>query len=673
MSHYAQPSARAQIIEARTYLRPLNAEGTIFETPDQAVERIIWHQAWLWERAKGAPLSKDQHDELTELATLLLDRRVNVSGRTRWLGGTEISRRIESTMFNCSYTDVRTVHDVVDVLWLLLQGCGVGFRPVVGALNGFANNMKVEVVRSVRGPYERGKEENEETFVDGVWTIKVGDSSQAWAKSVGKLVAGKFHAQVLRLDLSEIRGPGGRLRSYGWISSGDTQIAKAYEAIAALLNKRAGILLTRMDILDLVNWMGTILSSRRSAEIALFAYDEPETDTFISAKKCHTDYIKAANWDAPFPEPQRAMSNNSVLFYHKPTKYELRRLFKRMAEAGGSEPGFFNAEAAMKRAPWFRGTNPCGEILLGHQGFCNLCETVLHRFNGEEEALDRAHWIIARANYRQTCVNLKDDILQESWNQLNEFLRLCGVGVTGVVAWEHQNNPKAWQDLRQVAQRGADSMADELGLPRSKAITTLKPSGTQSKAAGIVGMECPEGIHKPLGRYLFNNVRFSVHDPIVAKLRTAGYHDFPDTNDETGVIVRLPVEYNGIEFDVVDGIEVNNETALSQLARYKMLMDHYVDHNASITVSYSPDEVPGIIDWLMENWDTYVGVSFLYRNDITKTAADLGYAYLPQEVVSKETYDAYVSLLSNVNLNDIASEEVIDSEMSCPGGACPMR
>ena len=103
---YAAPSARAQIIEARTYLRPTNPEGTEFESPDQAVERIIWHQGWLWERAKGAPLSKAEHEELTELAHLLLDRRVNVSGRTRWLGGTEISRKVEdrkSTRLNSSH------------------------------------------------------------------------------------------------------------------------------------------------------------------------------------------------------------------------------------------------------------------------------------------------------------------------------------------------------------------------------------------------------------------------------------------------------------------------------------------------------------------------------------------------------------------------------------------
>ena len=59
---------------------------------------------------------------------------------------------------------------------------------------------------------------------------------------------------------------------------------------------------------------------------------------------------------------------------------------------------------------------------------------------------------------------------------------------------------------------------------------------------------------------------------------------------------------------------------------------------------------PAIIDWLLNNWDCYVGVSFLFRNDPTKNAEDLGYAYLPQEVTTKEAYDAYVSQLERDRL-----------------------
>jgi hypothetical protein len=1006
----AIPSARAQIVEARTYLRPLDDEGTIFETPEQAADRIIGHQRWLWERAKGGmrrvtevsalpPLKFDdpvgyrvedgwvmiqltdaEEAELQELKNLFLDRKLTVAGRTRWLGGTAIAKERESSNFNCSFLEVRSVHDIVDATWLLLQGCGVGFRPVIGTLNGFAQPMEIEVVRSQRGPYEKGPENNVETFdpVTKTWTIKVGDSSSAWAKSAGKLVAGKYHAKKLVLDFSLVRGGGGRLKNYGWISSGDAQIAKAYLAIAQILNGAAGRLLTRIEILDILNWLGTILSSRRSAEIAVLAHGEPEWQDFALAKK--------DMWTTG--RDHRQMSNNSIMFYQKPTKYQLSRIFKMMMDAGGSEPGFINAQAAMKRAPWFKGVNPCCEIMLGDRSFCvaentplitrkglvnigdavgeeievwngrrwaavapfktgtadkllrvtfgdgsyldvtpehrffvadrfsapnyvevlakdldthskymlhtepftieytggesvphaytigfyvgdgygnhinvysekkrklplsgnwaadghqngkpkwrlsglpfdwseatglrsdlspvfgwspdsiisfisgladadgsnttsggiriyqgsenfvrqlqllltkvgirssvcfmssdqtnlgkrnkpiwyvsitdtqklachrlvcdrsgfgkknrhqtivsvtpldgthpsfcfhepettkavfgnsltgqcNLVETVLPRFNDAVEGLHRAHRLVARANYRQTCVNLDDGVLQRSWHELNEFLRLCGVGVTGVVSWDHWRDPAAWEDLRNIAVNGTHSMADELGLPRAKAVTTVKPSGTQSKALGIVGHEVPEGIHMPIGRFIFNRIRFSAHDPIINKLREANYAIEPDPSDPTGVLAVIPVEFAGIKFDTVqvgdETIEVNNESAIAQLDRYKLLMDNYVDHNASITVSYDPEEVPEIVDWLMANWDTYVGVSFIYRQDATRTAADLGYKYLPQTLVSEKTYRAYADNLLPVNLSENAAAEMLADSMECAGGACPVR
>jgi ribonucleoside-triphosphate reductase len=278
-------------------------------------------------------------------------------------------------------------------------------------------------------------------------------------------------------------------------------------------------------------------------------------------------------------------------------------------------------------------------------------------------------------NYRQTCVDLRDGVLQSSWHELNQFLRLCGVGVTGIVQWEEAETPAAWDDLRYWAQKGANSMADELGLPRSKAITTVKPSGTLSKI-----MDTTEGVHKPMAKYIFNNVMFSKHDKLVPLLRAAGYRVMEHPLDDTGVLVTLPVAYENVEFDEVvvtrDGrdvvLQVNKESAVSQLNRYKLLMGNYVDHNCSITVSYDPSEIPAITEWLYNNWDHYVGVSWLLRNDPTKTAADLGYPYLPQEAVTQEAYEAYVRTLVEVDIDRANSFEEVQSE-ECSMGVCPVR
>ena len=273
------PSTRAQVITRRTYNRPLNAEGTKFETWEQTIGRVIAHQKWLWERAKGETrLTDEEWNELAELQELLIERKVCVAGRTLWLGDTEISRRRESSMFNCSFTIVETVYDCVDILWLLLQGCGVGFKPITGTLNGFYKPISDIRVIHTKRTEKGGREENLETWDPDtqVWTISVGDSAESWARSIGKLLAGKYPAKTLVLDFSQIRPAGERLKGYGWISSGSDAIGKAYQEIAEILNLRAGNLLRRMDILDIINWLGTVLSSRRSAEIALFDYGYPE-------------------------------------------------------------------------------------------------------------------------------------------------------------------------------------------------------------------------------------------------------------------------------------------------------------------------------------------------------------------------------------------------------------
>lgn len=653
-----QQSLRSKLITRRTYNRPLDEAGKVFETFEQTVDRVIGHQEWLWYRAKNDPsLIVDGAiiHELRELRQLMLDRKVLMSGRTLWLGGTDVAKRREASQFNCSFTNVETIYDIVDVLWLLMQGCGVGFRPVVGQLTGFQKPIKeIEVIRSTRTT-KGEKQHNTETFKDGVWTIQVGDSAEAWSKSIGKLVSHKFPADKLVLDFSQIRPAGERLKGYGWISSGDESIATAYVNIVNILNRRAGSLLTRIDILDLVNWLGTVLSSRRSAEIALFEYGEAEWEEFAVAKR---------EWWVN--NVQRAQSNNSLLFKHKPSLAQLQDIFSLMVESGGSEPGFINGEAACKRAPWFKGVNPCAEILLGNKSFCNLTEVDVAKFKGDSAGLRRAIHLAARANYRQTCVNLRDGILQEGWHLNNEFLRLCGVGLTGIVRRPDLQSYD-YSELQRTATSGAYGMADELGLPRPKNVTTIKPSGTLSKV-----MDTTEGVHKPLGKYIFNNVNFGRHDPLIPLCRAAGYKVIDNPSDPEAVLITFPVKWEDVPFDRVNGVEVNIESAKSQLERYKMLMQNWCQQNVSATISYSVEEVPEIIDWLLDNWDVYVGVSFLFRADPTKSAKDLGYLYLPQEVVTKEAYDAYVAVIQPIEL-DKANDIDADLEDECAGGACPIR
>ena len=676
-------STRAEIITRRTYCRPL--EDGKYETWEQVIDRVIGHQKWLWERAlthkkhSGIPLrdltpdmlewvrlNDEQIQELQELHSLMLSRKALPSGRTLWLGGTDISKTRESSQFNCSHTVVETVYDLVDSFWLLLQGCGLGATPRIGTLVGFRKKIpNITVIRSERSGKEKGIENNEESFIDGIWTIQVGDSAEAWAKALGKLMAGKYKAHTLILDFSEIRGAGFRLKSYGWLSSGDEAISKAFPAIAEIMNKRAGSLLRKVDLVEVLNHIGTVLSSRRSAEIMLINYGDEEWKEFAKLKSdCYIEGKK-----------HKQQSNNSLVFTSKPKREQLVEIFDMMIESGGSEPGMYNLETAIKRAPYAVGVNPCAEILLGNKGFCNLVEIDVGKFKGDQAGLHNSTTLIARCNYRQTVVDLRDGILSEAWHLNNEFLRLCGVGITGISKRDDMTEYD-WKNLKYSAVTAARGMAKELGTEYPKNCTTVKPSGTLGKI-----MDTTEGVHKAEGKYLFNWINFSKHDPIIDKLLDSNYNAMENPSDSTGMLVCLPVKFDNVEFSKVeierkDGtkeiMEVNLESALEQLARYKKIQLYYCDQNVSNTIYYRPEEKDDIVDWLLDNWDVYVGVSFLFKNDPTVSAGDLGFAYLPQEYVTESTYTEYVSQLKEINWNDTDSDEELEDD-GCASGFCPTK
>lgn len=669
-------STRAQVVTRRTYCRPKNVEGTEFESWEEVITRVISHQRWLWERAlthKVMPdmplhditedldewvvLNKTQEEELEQLKQLMLDRKVAVSGRTFWLGGTDIGKKIEASQFNCAALNIETVYDIVDAFWLLLNGAGVGFRPVAGTLTGFNKPIKnIQIIRS-KGSNIKGREHNVEEWdsISKTWTISVGDSAIAWAKFIGKLLAGKHNADTLILDFSEIRKAGLRLKNYGWISQGDKGLASASEKIFHILNSRSDSLLTATDILDITNLLGTILSTRRSAQIAVYNYEDPEWVDFTQFKN---NMFENGN-------SHRTQSNNSLYFKSRPEKSVLTKLFEQVM-AGGGEPGIINGETMSKRSPWASLTNPCGEILLpASGGFCCLTTINLSKFNSNISELLQAAKLITRANYRQTVVDFRDGILQEKWHLNNEHLHLCGVSMMGVV--DSPMQPYDYSRLERMITASGYAMAEELNKPYPKQLTTLKPEGTISKC-----YDSTEGMHKPLGKYIFNNVAFSVHDPLVDVLKKANYRVFTHPYDPTAMLATLPIKYDNVSFDIVNGKIVNYESALDQLNRYKMLMQYYAHQNVSCTISYDPSEADDIVDWIYHNWDNYVAVSFLIRNDPSKTAKDLGYPYLPQEVVTKEDYEEYVKQLEPIDLDSISVDDSI-LESDCVGGACPIR
>lgn len=656
-------AVRSQVVNLRTYCRPLDESGTAFETFDMQVHRVMGHQRRLREEA-GMQVDEA---EMLELEGLIRRRLVSVAGRTWWLGGTDLSYEKPECQFNCSRLPISNVYDAVDSMHLGLVGAGVGFSAHPGTLSGFLRRVEsVEVIPSIIPPDGKGRKETVSSYDADTqtWTLGIGDSEEGWSRAVGKLLLHKHPARKIILDVSQVRQGGKRLKGVGWICNGPAPLVTAFTKTIEILNRKVGSLLDTIDIGDIECHMASVLSTRRVAKIWLCNSNSNDIARFKSVKhNCADD------------NPQRFLSNNTVLQLDRPSHARLLAHLVDMDEYGGGDPAICNVHAALRRAPWFTGFNPCAEILLPNYGFCNLVEVNLDAFApGDLASLIRAIYIIARANYAQTCVDLRrSGILQPQWHQTNEALRLCGVGLTGIhsATWLTDYDIRR---MRQAAIAGADSMADALGLPRSAAVTTVKPSGTLSKFMMCDG----EGVHAPLGRFEFNKIGFQAKDPLVPILEGAGYATKPHPYDPNAVIISFPIEHKGRFTDLGDGFHANTESAISQLERYRRWNRVWADHNVSCTVSYFPEEISDIARWLDNHWDSgdFVSVSFMKRQrpDVDNLRA-AGQLYLPQTIVDERTFREYEQSLDTPDFSKIQHTGIYDlvDVADCAAGGCPVR
>jgi ribonucleoside-diphosphate reductase alpha chain/ribonucleoside-triphosphate reductase len=110
--------------------------------------------------------------------------------------------------------------------------------------------------------------------------------------------------------------------------------------------------------------------------------------------------------------------------------------------------------------------------------------------------------------------------------------------------------------------------------------------------------------------------------------------------------------------------------AVEQLETYKMFMENYTDHNVSITVTVKDDEWDSVEEWMWNNWDSVVAVSFLPLSDSM-------YELLPYESIEKEVYEEMLANLPKFQANILQKYEkgeefeIIESE--CAGGSCPVK
>ncbi|MBM7561762.1 ribonucleoside-triphosphate reductase, adenosylcobalamin-dependent [Fusibacter tunisiensis] len=656
----------------RTYSRWLPAEK----------RREYW-----WETVRRAveyncAIVKTTRAEAEELFDNIFNLRQFLSGRTFWVGGTPVAKHYPMANYNCSFQVVDSFDSFKDIFYLLMIGSGVGIRILS---DDVAQLPKVrtdfEVVHKDYTPLPRSEREDNtslEFFYNNTVKITIGDSKEGWVQSLDfflKLIHTNEYRNIktIIIDYDHVRPKGEKLKTFGGTASGHTSLKNMFHKIDRVV-KKAGFLveakqvkLRPIDCLDIANVIGenvVVGGVRRTAEIVLLDADDKES---IEAKsKLYT--MEDGKWVVNEEILHRQMSNNSIYYKEKPTREMIKWQLERMRYSG--EPGWVNEVAGSLRRPNFNGVNPCGEILLDNKGLCNLTTINVYAFVDENGKLDlagllKAQRLSARSSYRMTCVELELPL----WNNVQQRDKLLGCSLTG---WQDMVNATSMsledqknllRQLRDAAKKEAEMYAAELGGRVPLLVTTVKPEGTLSQLPGV-----SSGVHYSHSPYYIRRVRINSHDPLVQVCEELGYSVLPEIGQDAETCTTKVVEF---PCKAPDGKTKYDVSAIEQLETYKMFMEHYVDHNCSITVHVRPEEWDAVEEWVYNHWDETVALSFLPLDDSF-------YQMMPYEAIEETEYTKRVSEMKPFRPSLITKYEKEEVELDigtegCETGACPVR
>ena len=653
-------------------------------TYSRFLPRLGRREFW-WETVRRAveyncSLAPTSREEAEKLFDNIYHMRQFLSGRTLWVGGTPVAELYPMANYNCAFTVIDSFTAYHDLFYLLMVGSGVGVR----VLQSDADKLPpvrtdLEILHKSYDPvppYAR-LEYTDLTFAHDTATLNVGDSKEGWAQALTHyfdLLSNREYRKIHRLIVvyDSIRPKGERLRTFGGTASGFgsmmAMIDKIHKVITAAGQREGAVWvsLRPIDLLDIANIIGENVVSggvRRTSEIGLIDADD---QACIQAKSNLYRQMRG-RWEIDKSIAHRQMSNNSIFYRKKPTREKLHWHLQQMRYSG--EPGWINEEAGAKRRPNFSGCNPCGEILLDSNGLCNLTTVNVMAFvkDGklDRDALLEAQRLSVRAGYRMTCRALE----LHRWNAVQQRDRLLGCSLTG---WQDMVNAAGLdreaqiallEELRRTAHDAAKSIAERLGGRTPLLVTTLKPEGTLSLLPTV-----SSGVHYSHAPYYIRRVRITAADPLCKVCEELGYPVLPevgqDPDDPTTKVVEFPVK-------APEGRVKADVSAIEQLETYKMFMEHYVDHNCSITVHVRENEWDAVEQWVWDNWDDVVALSFLSYDDSF-------YELMPYEAISKEEYERRLAEMKPFNPSLLSRYEQQETELDigdseCVNGVCPVR
>lgn len=555
------------------------------------------------------------------------DKKVLPSMRSLQFGGKAIEVN-PVRLFNCSYLPIDHFKAFSETMFLLLSGTGVGYS---------VRNADIEKLPAI------AKQEKAKKYL-------VGDSIEGWADAIKVLMKSYFGliSWKPRFDFRSIRAKGERLITSGGVAPGPEPLKVCLSQIEAILStKKDGEKLTSLECHDILCHIADAVLSggiRRSAMISLFDLDDQDMLT-----------CKFGNWWEV--NPQRGRANNSAVMKRgEVTKEQFLDLWKKVELSNSGEPGIFFTNDDDS------GINPCAEIALRPNQFCNLVEINASDVEDQDDLNYRAHCAAVIGTLQASYTDFH--YLRSVWKNTTEKEALLGIGMTGIASGKVQK-----LDLKRaasVANLANQLIAEQIGVNEAYRITCVKPSGTSSLVLGT-----SSGIHAWHDQHYIRRIRVGKNEAMYTYLSVRHPELLEDDvfKPDTQAVISVP------QMAPEGSVLRSEENAIEFLERVKDIHERWVKpghvkgdntHNVSATVTIKQDEWSTVGEWLWENQDSYAGLSFLPE--------DLGtYVQTPFETITKEQYDEMVGKIHDIDVKDIVEMEdntTLKENLACAGGNC---
>ena len=632
------PTEYQSFIHMSRYSRWIEEEGRR-ETWSETVGRLVsFFKDHIDTNYEGGVTDK----EWNEIEESILSLEVMPSMRALMTAGKALDREHVSG-YNCSYIPIDSPRAFDEVLYILMNGTGVGFS----VERQYAD--KLPTVPDVEFEY-----------IDSV--VSVTDSKDGWARAYRDLIAYLYTGRVPKINVSKVRPAGARLKTFGGRASGPQPLVDLFDFTITKFKEARGRKLSSMECHDIVCKTGEVVvvgGVRRSALISL---------SNLSDQRIRT--AKTGDWWTTNPE--RALANNSVAYTEKPDPGIFMKEWLSLYESKSGERGIFSRASAQKKAAengrresnWDFGTNPCSEIILRPNQFCNLTEIVVRAGDTISTLTRKIKVATLLGTIQSTFTNF--GYLRKRWQDNTEEERLLGVSLTGIMDSELLNGKevgldKTLEKLKKVAVDCNKEYAEKFGINQSTAITCVKPSGTVSQL-----VDSASGIHARHNPYYIRTVRGDNKDPLTEFMKSCGIPNEPDVmKTEHTTVFSFPMKAPS------GSVCRTDMTAIEQLEIWKTYAKHWCEHKPSVTISVKEEEWVPVGAWCWENFEYLSGVSFLPFSDHT-------YQQAPYQDIDEKTYKKLAKEMpKEIDWNKLQDFEKEDNtkgsqELACTAGVCEL-